>query len=302
VHRLDKLTLKALLDASLELHADRPALSVVDGENLTYRDFGRRVAEITALLLDLGLGPGDHVGLYGENMPNWGAAYFAVTTLGAVAVPILPDFHFSAVHHILRHAECKAVFVSKRLACRLDDGDEAAKAALVRLQQEQARRAAAILGARAVHFGDLPDNRFDSLPLLDVVRRVEALVREVGPGLVLTHHHGDLNVDHAVTARAVLTAARPLPDRTTRAVLSFEAPSSTEWAFGLPGSPFRPTLFVDIAEHLQAKLEALAAYGDEMRPFPHPRSAEAVRHLAALRGATAGRTAAEAFEILHWTM
>lgn len=186
--------------------------------------------------------------------------------------------------------------------CRLDDGDEAAKAALARLQQEQARRAAAILGARAVHFGDLPDNRFDSLPLLDVVRRVEALVREVGPDLVLTHHHGDLNVDHAVTARAVLTAARPLPDRTTRAVLSFEAPSSTEWAFGLPGSPFRPTLFVDIAEHLQAKLEALAAYGDEMRPFPHPRSAEAVRHLAALRGATAGRTAAEAFEILHWTM
>ncbi|MES9995119.1 AMP-binding protein [Desulfovibrio aminophilus] len=119
----EALTLKQVLERSVERHADRPALSVVDGPVMTYAELGERVRETAELLDAHGIGSGDRVALLAENMPNWGVAYFAIARLGAVAVPILPDFHQSAVHHILRHAECSAVFVSKRLACKLEDGE-----------------------------------------------------------------------------------------------------------------------------------------------------------------------------------
>ncbi|HMM37718.1 MAG TPA: AMP-binding protein [Desulfovibrio sp.] len=119
----ETLTLKQVLERSVERHADRPALSVVDGPVMTYAELGERVRETAELLDAHGIGTGDRVALLAENMPNWGVAYFAIARIGAVAVPILPDFHQSAVHHILRHAECSAVFVSRRLACKLDDGE-----------------------------------------------------------------------------------------------------------------------------------------------------------------------------------
>lgn len=119
----DKLTLKRVLEQSVEFHAANPALSLVDGPAQTYAQLGEQVRAVAALLTEHGVEAGDRVALFSENMPQWGAAYFAIARIGAVAVPILPDFHQSAVHHILRHAECVAVFVSSRLACRLDDGE-----------------------------------------------------------------------------------------------------------------------------------------------------------------------------------
>ena len=144
----------------------------------------------------------------------------------------------------------------------------------------------------------LPDNRFDSVDLLDVVRLVEAEIARVRPTLVLTHHHGDVNVDHRVTHEAVLAATRPVPGGTVATVLAFEVPSSTEWGFSA-ATAFSPTVFVDVADTLQDKLDALSEYGSEMREFPHPRSAEAVRALATWRGATAGVAAAEAFQVVR---
>jgi long-chain acyl-CoA synthetase len=119
----DKLTLKRVLEQSVERHAANPALSMADGPVQTYAQLGEQVRNVAALLQEHGVEAGDRVALLSENMPQWGAAYFAIACLGAVAVPILPDFHQSAVHHILRHAECVAVFVSRRLTCKLDDGD-----------------------------------------------------------------------------------------------------------------------------------------------------------------------------------
>ena len=119
----DKLTLKRVLEQSVERHAANPALSLVDGPVQTYAQLGEEVRAVAALLQEHGVEAGDRVAILSENMPQWGAAYFAIAQIGAVAVPILPDFHQSAVHHILRHAECVAVFASLRLACRLDDGE-----------------------------------------------------------------------------------------------------------------------------------------------------------------------------------
>lgn len=165
--------------------------------------------------------------------------------------------------------------------------------------QEDARAAAKVLGAEEPWFGNLPDNRFDTVPLLDVVKLVEGWVAKARPAVVYTHHGGDLNVDHGLAFRATLTATRPLAGSPVREVLAFEVPSATEWAFGALPPPFAPTTFVDIARTLDRKVQALERYAGETRPFPHPRSAPALRALAATRGAAAGLPAAEAFALIR---
>lgn len=165
--------------------------------------------------------------------------------------------------------------------------------------QARSHEAARILGAVEVrHFG-LPDNRFDALDLLEVVKIVEEVGRKVRPDVVYAQHGGDLNVDHAVTFRAALTAFRPLPGTRVRELFAFEVASSTEWAFGQFAPAFRPDTFVDVSATLDLKLAALAAYDAEVRPFPHPRSAEGVRAQAQARGAAVGFAAAEAFATVY---
>ena len=94
---------------------------MIDGEALTYAQLWERAQEISAFLFGRGIRHGDRVGILGENMPNWGASYFGITALGAIAVPILPDFHASDIARILRHAQVSAVFVSRRLAVKLSE-------------------------------------------------------------------------------------------------------------------------------------------------------------------------------------
>lgn len=161
--------------------------------------------------------------------------------------------------------------------------------------QQKSREAARILGAAQVrHFG-LPDNRFDSLDLLDVVQLLERLSEELTPAVVYTQHGGDLNVDHAVVFRAALTAFRPMSGNSVRELLAYEVASSTEWSFGQFSPAFLPDTFMDVSDFLDRKLAALASYENELRAFPHPRSAHAVRAQAEWRGAAAGLAAAEAF-------
>ena len=113
--KLPELTLKALFDYSVATYANRPLVQFVDDEAITYRQFAQNVEIIQEMLREYGIKPGDRVALYSENMPNWAAVYFAVTTMGAVIVPILPDFHTSEAMHIAIHAECKAAFISQKL-------------------------------------------------------------------------------------------------------------------------------------------------------------------------------------------
>jgi LmbE family N-acetylglucosaminyl deacetylase len=170
---------------------------------------------------------------------------------------------------------------------------------LVAALQAQCRRAAQLLGAREVYFRDFPDNRLDTVPLLEVIKSVEELLDSLQPSIVNTHHGGDLNVDHRVVHQAVLTATRPLKDHPVREVYAFEVPSSTEWAFQRFEPVFRPNVFVDISDTLPVKLEALAQYDTERRAFPHPRSPEAVTALARRWGSVVGCEAAEAFELIR---
>lgn len=94
-----------------------------------------------------------------------------------------------------------------------------------------------------------------------------------------------------------MTACRPLPGSSVRTILSFEVPSSTGWAGQSGGAVFQPSYFVDIVDYLDTKLEALSAYADELRAFPHVRSQQAILALANYRGSAVGIGAAEAFVV-----
>lgn len=175
------------------------------------------------------------------------------------------------------------------------DADASDLAAL----RQQARAAAAKVGVKDPIFRDLPDNRLDTIPLLEVVKIVEDLVEQLRPDVIYTHHGGDLNVDHGVLNRAVLTATRPVPGNPVKEIYAFEVASSTEWAFQRIEPSFRPNVFVDITNTIEAKIEAMGCYGGEARKFPHPRSPEALRAIAMRWGSVAGCGAAEAFELIR---
>jgi LmbE family N-acetylglucosaminyl deacetylase len=163
--------------------------------------------------------------------------------------------------------------------------------------RKAAHAANARLGVRSLRFGGLPDNRMDSIDLLDVVKLVEQFIGSEPVARVLTHHSCDLNVDHRITHQAVVTACRPLPGSVVRSLLFFEVPSSTEWQPPGAAMPFLPAWFEDIEVTWNDKLAALGHYAAEMRPWPHARSLAALEALARWRGATVGLQAAEAFMV-----
>jgi LmbE family N-acetylglucosaminyl deacetylase len=176
---------------------------------------------------------------------------------------------------------------------------EAADPKLLKNLHECSLKAAQLLGASDTYLYNLPDNQFDTVPLLEVVKIIERLMERLQPQVIYTHHGGDLNIDHALTFRAVLTATRPVAGNSVEQIYAFEVPSSTEWAFGQLQPSFRANVFMDISNTLETKIKAIQAYEDEIRPFPHPRSPEALRAIAKRWGSVAGLEASEAFELVR---
>lgn len=174
-------------------------------------------------------------------------------------------------------------------------GNAGAQQAELAARRAAAQKACDILGVKSVFFGEFPDNRMDTIALLDIIKPIETLIAKYQPDTVFTHHAGDVNIDHQRIHEAVVTACRPQRGHPVKTLLCFEVPSSSEWQ--LPGSApaFAPNWFVDISDMLGRKLAALDAYAAELRAWPHPRSRQAVEHLAHWRGATVGVDAAEAF-------
>jgi LmbE family N-acetylglucosaminyl deacetylase len=162
-------------------------------------------------------------------------------------------------------------------------------------RREAARAACRILGAQEPSFGDFADNQMDTVALLDVAKAIEELIAKYQPDTLLTHHAGDVNIDHQRIHQATVVACRPQVGHPVRTLLFFEVPSSSEWQ--TPGSApgFAPNWFVDITATEARKLEAMAAYRRELRAWPHPRSLRGIEALARWRGATIGTNAAEAF-------
>lgn len=157
------------------------------------------------------------------------------------------------------------------------------------------------LGVNRVILGNFPNIKMNTVSHLELVQFVEKAMVETGATTVITHHPSDLNNDHVQTSLACQAAVRLFQRRDNVAplkeLLFMEVPSSTEWALNTSAADFRPNTYVEVGKDaVERKLEALACYRGVMRPYPHPRSEEAITGLAAYRGSIAGCCYAEAFE------
>ena len=151
--------------------------------------------------------------------------------------------------------------------------------------------------------GGFPNIRMNTVPHVEIVQFIERQIERFQPTRIFTHHPGDLNDDHVQVSKACQAAARLFERRSDVQPLEelyfMEILSSTEWSFASGSSAFQPNTFVEIGEQgVDRKIEALSCYRNVMRDFPHPRSAEALRGLAAYRGAQAGLDYAEAFQLV----
>jgi LmbE family N-acetylglucosaminyl deacetylase len=176
---------------------------------------------------------------------------------------------------------------------------EQAALASVQTLHSNSQRVAELLGAKDLFMYNLPDNRFDTVPLLDIAKNIEELIEQLKPEIIYTQHGGDLNIDHELIYRATLTATRPMIGQSVKTVYAYEVASSTEWAFQKFSPIFQPNVFVDISNTLDIKIQAMQLYESEVRSFPHPRSAEALRAIANRWGSVIGRESAEAFELVR---
>ncbi len=148
--------------------------------------------------------------------------------------------------------------------------------------------------------GTFPNIGFNLVSQLELVQFIEAAIVETDADTIFTHHPADLNSDHAYTSSACQAAARLFQRgrgrRSLEALYFMEILSSTDWAFRGGGASFTPDTFMEIGDTLDVKIEALRKYRGVMREFPHPRSEEIIRGLAAYRGGQAGLRYAEAFQ------
>ena len=163
--------------------------------------------------------------------------------------------------------------------------------------------AMATLGFAEPILGDFPNIRMNTVAHIEIVSFIEEQIRTFRPKRIFTHHVSDANDDHRKTAEATLVAAR-LPHRQAglepvESIHLMETVSATDWTYPGTATPFLPNEFVDITDTLEQKLKACECYRNVMRPFPHSRSPEVIRGLAAVRGAQSGTGYAEAFQTVY---
>jgi LmbE family N-acetylglucosaminyl deacetylase len=207
------------------------------------------------------------------------------------------------IGHADRGDEVAVLILGEGFASRGGPQDKVDRA--IKELRRAAEKAAEVMGVSRLDLHNLPDNRFDTVPLLEVTKSVEAFVLDFQPQVIYTHHGDDLNLDHQITSRAVLTALRPLPEAFWREILFFETASSTEYNARDAARAFVPNVWVDVSAALDRKVAALAAYESEIREYPHPRSREGVVLAARERGMRVGLPAAEAFyqvrRLIRWS-
>jgi LmbE family N-acetylglucosaminyl deacetylase len=156
------------------------------------------------------------------------------------------------------------------------------------------------IGYHSVSVYDFPDNRFDTVALLDIVKVIEKEKKEFVPDVIFTHHGGDLNIDHQRTFEAVMTSSRPMDHETVKTIICFETASGTEWRASTDPRHFLPNLFFSLEKNnIDAKIKGMECYEFEKREYPHPRSPEALTIQAQRWGIAVGCNYAEAFCVIR---
>ena len=157
-----------------------------------------------------------------------------------------------------------------------------------------------IIGYQEISIYDFPDNRFDTVALLEIIKVIEKEKNKFNPDAIFTHHGGDVNIDHQKTFEAVITACRPMKNESIRSIITFETPSSTEWRASTDPKHFTPNFFIEIStENILAKTSGMESYEFEKREYPHPRSPKSLEIQAQRWGVSIGSDYAEAFTIVR---
>jgi len=196
--------------------------------------------------------------------------------------------------------ETHLIILGEGITSRSDSRDVSLWENELQIHKSNIKKAQAAIGHHSLSVHDFPDNRFDAVNLLDIIKVVEAEKKAFNPDVIFTHHGGDLNIDHQKTFEAVLTSCRPMESENVKTIITFETPSGTEWRASSDPRHFIPNLYFKISEqNLAAKIKGMESYEFESRAYPHPRSPEALKITAQKNGINVGVPLAEAFCLIR---
>ena len=204
----------------------------------------------------------------------------------------------ATMHRLIKSANIltHVVILGEGITSRSDKRDVENWKAELDSHRENIKKAQTAIGYHSISIYDFPDNRFDTVALLDIIKVIEKEKANFLPDVIFTHHSGDLNIDHQRTFEAVITACRPMGNETVKTIITFETPSSTEWNALNYARHFLPNLFFEVSEeNIEAKINGMESYEFEKRPFPHPRSPQALRIQAQRWGVVVGCRYVESF-------
>lgn len=208
----------------------------------------------------------------------------------------------ATMHKLINEKECiiRTVILGEGITSRSETRNPKLWNKELLVHKKNVNNATKVIGYNSVGLYDFPDNRFDKIDLLDIIKVIEKEKEDFQPEIIFTHHGGDLNIDHQRTFEAVITASRPMQYEKVNTIITFETPSGTEWRASSDPKHFIPNLFIEISEdNLNAKIKGMECYEFEKRKYPHPRSPESLRILAKQRGISVGSFYAEAFCIIR---
>lgn len=198
------------------------------------------------------------------------------------------------------NVETHVVILGEGITSRSDNRDVKAWKNELFIHRENIKKAQLAIGYHTTSIYDFPDNRFDSIALLDIVKTVEKEKNLFNPDVIFTHHGGDVNIDHQRTFDSVITSCRPMKDEKVKMIITFETPSGTEWRSPTDPRHFLPNLFFSVSEEdVNAKIKGMESYEFERREYPHPRSPEALKIQAQRWGIVVGMSFAEAFCVVR---
>ncbi len=209
----------------------------------------------------------------------------------------------ATMHKLIHEYNCqtRVVILGEGLTSRADSRDVEKWQEQLAIHRQNIKEAQQAIGYHSVGIYDFPDNRFDSVALLDIIKVVEKEKQDFQPEIIFTHHGGDVNIDHQRTFEAVITACRPMEHECVKTIITFETPSGTEWRASSDPKQFVPNMFMEVSEKdVDAKIKGMESYEFEKRAYPHPRSPEALKILAQQRGVMVGKRFAESFMIVRW--
>jgi LmbE family N-acetylglucosaminyl deacetylase len=168
----------------------------------------------------------------------------------------------------------------------------------VQKREEELQQIAEMYRFDEVYSLNFLSTQLDAIPLSEIIGALSDVFTSFAPKEVFLPHSSDIHSDHRVVFNAVAAGTKWFRHPSIRRVLAYETLSETD--FGLNASlGFKPNVFVDITDFIDKKIQAANVYASELGKFPFPRSPEAIRALASVRGATSGFQAAEAFELLR---